>query len=248
MFFSNRLSNVCGQPLAPSGRKKPYTHSTPLRLPNSLLDLSLPGTILSGCGAHHPWNPAHKRTTNTENADNLQDAGQKYELNIYFLLFIFSLSCHSLIPSRSGFPLVQGASILCTRPSLPFLILSSIPLSFSCSGAGGKHILHSHSSTTLHNSTHHFITSFPHGEQHLIPDHIFSLELGSVFVRIKRPPDGRDPEPKQRSHLSCLLRTMKIPKTPKTPRKQSQPPRAQRRHSTTLCHQSVNTIQTQANL
>ncbi|WAQ92798.1 hypothetical protein PtA15_17A280 [Puccinia triticina] len=74
---NNRSSNVCGQPSAPPGRKQPYTNSTPLRLPNSSLDLSIPGTIPSGCGAHHPRNPAHKRTTDTENADDLQDAGRK---------------------------------------------------------------------------------------------------------------------------------------------------------------------------
>ncbi|WAQ82311.1 hypothetical protein PtA15_2A628 [Puccinia triticina] len=144
----HKSSNVCGQPSAPPGRKQPYTNSTPLHLPNSLLDLSLPGTIPSGCGAHHPRNPAHKQTTDTENADDLQDAGRKYELNIYFLLFISSLSCHSIIPSRSGFPLVQGASILCTRPSPPSFLFLSINCLISSMCAGGKHNLHPHSATT----------------------------------------------------------------------------------------------------
>ncbi|OAV87367.1 hypothetical protein PTTG_29456 [Puccinia triticina 1-1 BBBD Race 1] len=79
---NNRSSNVCGQPSAPPGCKQPYTHSTPLHLPNSSLDLSLPGTIPSGCGAHHPQNPAHKQTIDTENADDLQDAGQKIRKRI----------------------------------------------------------------------------------------------------------------------------------------------------------------------
>ncbi|WAR58849.1 hypothetical protein PtB15_10B188 [Puccinia triticina] len=70
--IQHRSSSVQDYPLALICPKGTNTNLAPLRIPTTSLDLSLPGTIPSGCGSYHPQDPILKRSANTVNGDELQ--------------------------------------------------------------------------------------------------------------------------------------------------------------------------------